>query len=247
MWGIKNMKNKYTIAIICAMEEELASITSSLDLQLTAPSLTNKFNVQRTEFNGHQLIFLLCGIGKVNAAMSTQYIIDTFSPEYIINVGVAGGLLSSLAFGDVVVAEDLVQYDVDVTAFGMPLGQIPRLNTFSFACDAKLLAIANTIKNNDFNISLGRIISGDQFIDDEFKARKLHEQFSALACEMEGAALAQVCYLNKVPFLVIRALSDMAGQTKKDNNKDAATSFKELKDMVADRSSLIVKELLKNI
>lgn len=238
------MKPIDSIVIICAMEEELTSIITSLNLAIEIKQ-DNNFTMQLANLKQYQLILLLSGIGKVNAAMCTQYVIDKFAPKYIINVGVAGGLSNDLTFGDVVVADDLVQYDMDVTAFNMPLGQIPRLDTFSFASDTTLLAHVNNLKPDNYTINVGRIISGDQFIDDQEKAKQLHVQFKALACEMEGAAVAQVCYLNKVPFIVVRALSDMAGQS--DSHKDAAQIYKELKDMVAHRSAIVVSQILMQI
>ncbi|MBY0379455.1 MAG: 5'-methylthioadenosine/S-adenosylhomocysteine nucleosidase, partial [Burkholderiales bacterium] len=169
-----------------------------------------------------------------------QYLIDKCEVEMIINVGVAGCLTESLTFGDVVVATDLVQHDVNVLAFGIPIGQIPRMDVFSFVSHADLLACAMTVKPDNFLLLSGRIVSGDQFIDDSDKAKYLAQEFGALACEMEGAAVAHTCYVNSTPFVVIRAISDLAGR----EDKFAIHSFDELKIMVADRSSYIVKQML---
>jgi adenosylhomocysteine nucleosidase len=230
------------IAIICAMQEELESIIDSLNVSCNVTQY-GEFEVHAANYNAHELVFILCGIGKVNAALHTQFIIDKFIPDYVINVGVAGGLTSELTFGDVVIASDLVQHDMDVTAFGIPPGQIPRMDIFAFKANDSLLELAKNVDSSDFKVYVGRIVSGDQFIEDKERANKIQSIFAALACEMEGAAVAHVCYVNKVPFLVVRALSDKAGT----DDKTAIHSFDELKDMVASRSSYIVQQLLLKI
>lgn len=230
------------IAIICAMQEELDSIMLALG-GLSQDISSSRFDIKNIQYCGHDIAFILSGIGKVNAALHTQYIIDTFNPQYVINVGVAGGLSEHLNFGDVVIADDLVQHDMDITAFGLPIGQIARMDTFSFKCDSKLVAIASDITHQDFKVVTGRIATGDQFIDSKTKAKLLLNTFGAIACEMEGAAVAHVCYVNKLSFLVVRSLSDRAGN----DNKSAIHSFEELKDMVAMRSSLVVRQLLERL
>ncbi len=227
------------IAIICAMQEELESIITSLGVNCNVTK-DGVFEVHRANYNSHELVFILCGIGKVNAALHTQFIIDKFTPNYVINVGVAGGLSPELDFGDVVIADDLLHHDMDVTAFGIPLGQVPRMDIFAFKSHDNLLELAKNIAISDFKVQIGRIVSGDQFIEDRDRANKIQSTFNALACEMEGAAVAHVCHVNKVPFLVVRALSDKAGT----DDKAAIHSFDELKDMVAHRSSFIVQQLL---
>ena len=226
------------IGIICAMQEELDSVKKKLNLNCSE-LIERCFSVFVARYQTHELIFILSGIGKVNAAIHTQYIIDKFNIDYIINVGVAGSLVQDLHFGDVVIASDLVQHDMDVVVFGIALGQIPRMDVFSFASDEMLLNLAKLIHGDGYQIQVGRIISGDQFIDNKDKVMFLVKQFNARACEMEGAAVAHVCHVNKVPFIVIRALSDMAGQSG-----EAIHSFNELKNMAADRSSIVIQQLL---
>ena len=227
------------IAIICAMKAELDSIINILGIQTTT-IINGNFTYQTANYHNKQLVFLLCGIGKVNATIHTQYIIDHKTPDLVINVGVAGGLSADLNFGDVVVATDLVYHDFDLTAFNLPLGQVSGMDVFAFPCDKKLVEIAKTTPITEYKITSGRIVTGDQFIDDINKVTMLHNQFNAIACEMEGAAVAHTCYTNKIPFVVIRALSDMAGQ----HGTKALHSFNELKHMAADRSSTIVKHLV---
>ncbi len=227
------------IGIICAMEEEHDSIIQHLGVVSVATTSDRGFTVHAAKYKNLELVFILCGIGKVNAAIHTQYLIDMHKPDYIINVGVAGSLSPDLSFGDVVIAEDLVEHDMDVHSFGLPLGQIPRMDVFSFASAPYLLKMAKTISAQEHKVVVGRIASGDQFIDNKHKAEFIHSEFSALACEMEGAAIAHTCHVNKVPFIVVRALSDMAGRSD-----TAIHSFEQLKHMTAKRSSDVVKKLL---
>ena len=227
------------IGIICAMEEELTSTIKNLEVETRLISSKSGFDILTTKYGKHEVAFILCGIGKVNASIHTQHLIDTFSIEYLINVGVAGSLSPNLTFGDVVIAKDLVEHDMDVTSFGLPLGQIPRMDVFAFRSDPFLLECAAKIKIDNHTTTIGRIVSGDQFIDNKQKAESLHKGFDALACEMEGAAIAHTCHVNNIPFIVIRALSDMAGR-----EDTAAHSFEQLKHMTANNSSKVVKQLL---
>jgi adenosylhomocysteine nucleosidase len=226
------------IGIIVAMQEELDSITNTLNIQYTKHQ-HGVFTVYEVNYLSHTITFILSGIGKVNAALHTQYVIDKISPDCIINVGVAGSLSENLKFGDVVVATDLVHHDMDVSAFNLPLGQVPRMDVFSFQSCEKLLNKVSTIKTSDYTIQNGRVVSGDQFIHTRATAQFLANNFQAIACEMEGVAVAQTCFINKIPFLIIRALSDMAGF-----DTNATYSYAELKDMAANRASFFVTQVL---
>ncbi|RTL12888.1 MAG: 5'-methylthioadenosine/adenosylhomocysteine nucleosidase [Neisseriaceae bacterium] len=231
------------LAIICAMDEELSQIDGELGW-----SPIRSINLAGNTYNeyvyaGHSVISVKCGIGKVNAAIATQALLNNFATDYVINVGIAGNLSQELKFGDVVIANDLVEHDFDMSSFGVPLGQIVGVNTFSFVADSWLKELlTRRIQLESNQVVCGRIVSGDQFIDDAGKAAFLRSEFNALACEMEGAAIAHVCYANKIPFAVIRSLSDMAGQ-----DGDAFHSFTELKEMAAKRAALVVKNLLREI
>jgi adenosylhomocysteine nucleosidase len=229
--------------VICAMQEEFDGIINCVQLQFKQTVNIASCDYQIYQYKQHEIIMLICGIGKVNSASATQALICTFKPDYIVNVGVAGGLSTELSFGDVVIATDLVQHDMDVRSFGIPLGQIPRMDTFSFACDQHLIDIAmNAFTSNEYKVVSGRIASGDQFIDNKQTAQFIYNEFNALACEMEGAAIAHVCHLNKVPFVVIRSLSDMAGI-----DDVAAHSFSELKEVSANRAAQIILHILESI
>ncbi len=222
------------------MEEELSSIIKILNLK-TKILKKGIFTINIAKYKDKKLILILSGIGKVNAAIATQYLIGEFKLNFILNVGVAGSLSTALTFGDVVIATDLVQHDVDATAFGYPLGQIPRIDAFSFSADNKLIEkYFNSSHNNPFKIVAGRIISGDKFIDNHEQVIFLKDTFNALACDMEAAAIAHVAHINKIPFIIIRALSDQAGQ----DNSNANDVFLTLKEMAANQASTVVKQLL---
>ena len=223
------------LAIICAMQEELDKIIDVFGNNYEKV-INNNFIVYYFTYQHYQIYLTLSGIGKVNSASTTQFIIDKFEISYVINVGVAGSLSDSLQFGDVVVAIDLIQYDVDVTAFGLIKGQIPRMNNYSFPTDFNVIKM----KLNNKEIKYGRIISGDKFVDNEQLAYELANDFDAIACEMEGAAIAHVCFLNKIPVVVIRSISDFAGR----DNKLASNYFKELKEMAAFKSSKVIEHIL---
>lgn len=232
------------LAIICAMDEELAAIWAAIPMKRTN-ELEKAGNMYWQYSLGlHELITVVSGIGKVNAAVTTQILLDNFAVDGVINVGVAGSISPDLTFGDVVVASDLVEHDFDVTAFGDKLGQIPRMDTFSFATDENLnQLLTKNLQLPAGKLVTGRIVSGDQFIDDATKAAFLAQEFAAVACEMEGAAIAHTCYLNKVPVAVIRSLSDMAGQ----QGSSGAHSFNDLKFMAAERAAVVVKNLIGNL
>lgn len=231
------------LALICAMDEELTAILELLNF--TYIKSFNKANNLYTQYsyNGHVITAVVCGIGKVNSAITTQIIIDSMAMDLLVNVGVAGALNHQFKFGDVVIASDLVQHDMDVSAFGVARGQIPRMGTFAFPAEVNLvnLLARQTLPNNQ-QIHVGRVVSGDQFINDATYAEFLHKEFNALACEMEGAAIGQVCYLNSLPFVVIRSISDMAGI-----NDVSPASFIKLKDMAAVNSALVFQALLENL
>ena len=152
-----------------------------------------------------------CGIGKVNAALCTQNMINLCEVDAIINTGVAGGIREDVSPGELVIATDLVEHDMDTTHFGDPLGQVPGMDVLAFPCDKALISHAKEAAlNMDITAYAGRIVSGDQFIASREKADFLYEQFGAYACEMEGAAICHVCYVNRIPVVVIRAISDNA-------------------------------------
>ena len=196
------------VGIVLAMKEELEAIRKYLkdEEKITI------FNLDFYEgyINDTNCILVECGIGKVNAARTTQILIDNIKVDYIFNIGVAGGLDQTLSVGDIVIGEKLIQHDFDITAFGHKKGFIPDVGDFIEA-DSYLINIANEVLKSDKEVSVkhGVIASGDIFCSESWMSEKINQKFNALACEMEGASIAQVCYLCHIPFLILRSISDV--------------------------------------
>lgn len=199
------------IGIIGAMDEEVSQIKDKME----SVKVLKKANMEFYSGNlmGKDAVVVRSGIGKVNAAICTQVLIDEFQVDVVINTGIAGSLRSEINIGDMVLSTDALQHDVDVTSFGYDYGVIPRMETSVYEADKLILTKAEEIckkVNPDIGVHLGRVVSGDQFIGDKSKKNWITEQFKGYCTEMEGAAIAQTAYLNDVPFLVIRAISDKA-------------------------------------
>ena len=199
------------LGIIGAMDEEVAKIKE----EMTEVSVTTVAGMDfyRGRIGGREAVVVRSGIGKVNAGICTQILADRFAVSAVINTGIAGSLRAEINIGDIVLSTDAVQHDMDASGFGYPVGQIPRVETFSFRADGKLIELAkecNGAVNPEIQTFTGRVVSGDQFISDKAKKEWLIEQFGGSCTEMEGAAIAQAAYLNGIPFLIIRAISDKA-------------------------------------
>lgn len=194
------------IGIIGAMDIEIERINAVMEEK-------EEFTVSgalytRGRLDGKDVVTAVCGIGKVFAAMCAQTMIVKFGADKVINTGVAGGLTDKTDILDTVVATALVQHDMDTTYFGDPKGMISGINVVEFPCDK---ALAEKITANvEGNCIRGIVASGDCFIADNDKKKEISETFNAVACEMEGAAIAQVCYVNKIPVCVLRTISDGA-------------------------------------
>jgi len=230
-----------TIGIIGAMEEEIALLKNNMEI-------ISAKNIVGTDFFmgkmlGKSIVLVRSGIGKVNAAICTQVLIDMYGVDYIINTGVAGSINKDLGVGDIVISNDLLQHDFDTSATGDKLGVIPRLHESTFRADEELVRIAENasevcIKHQ--KVVVGRIATGDQFISNSNDKERIWNNFKPYCVEMEGAAIAQACYLNKIPFVVIRSMSDSA-------DEEASSNFLEHVDKVASNSSLIVEQMIKEL
>ena len=202
------------VGIICAEPRELDAIKDYMKGSLVEEKYGNKFYIG--DVGNRRFVMTLCGTGKVNAARTAQILIDNYKPDYIINCGVAGGINNVVKIGDIVVGEKLVQHDFDTTAFGREKGEISNIGKFFYSDKALVEKAYNIILGDEtINGLVGTIASGDQFITDPEISKWINQEFNADCCEMEGAAIAQVCYLDKVPFIVIRSISD----TPNGNNK----------------------------
>jgi len=221
------------IAVIGAMEQEV----EALRLVIKNPTTTVIANSEYTEgtYAGHDVILLKSGIGKVNAAMSTTILLQHFKPDAVINTGSAGGFDSALEVGAVVISDEVRHHDVDVTAFGYEMGQVPGLPA-GFEADANLRKLAEEAVQElgQHQFATGLIATGDSFMSDAARVEGVRTHFPHMkAAEMEAAAVAQVCHQFNVPFVVIRALSDIAG-------KESSISFDEFLPTAAKHSTEIV-------
>lgn len=197
------------IGIIGAMDVEVDALKKEMENK----TVTVKAGMEFCQgiLKGQNVVIVRSGIGKVNAAVCTQILVDLFHITRVINTGIAGSLNAGIDIGDVVIATDLVHHDMDATNFGYPLGQIPQLDVFAFESDKEISEIAAKAcleANPDIHVFRGRIVSGDQFISNKEVKNRITDNFEAYCTEMEGAAIAQTAYLNKIPFAVIRAISD---------------------------------------
>ena len=200
-----------TIGIIGAMEEEVTLLKESMNVVTTRNVIGCDFFVGSVEGSSHNIVLVRSGIGKVNAALCAQVLIDIFAVDSVINVGVAGAIDRTLKVGDIVISSDAIQHDFDTSALGDEPGYISRMDTSIFAADINLIdAATDAVEELGLVPNIGRIASGDQFIADLDSKHRIQTLFNPLCCEMEGAAIAQVCYFNHIPFLIVRAISDKA-------------------------------------
>ena len=225
--------------IICAMELELQGLLDMIEIEGTVTRSGATFysgKIQNTD-----VVIVQCGIGKVSAAICTQMLIDYYEPDVIINSGVAGALSADVTVGDVVIATAAVQHDFDCTAFGDPKGTLELLGKRMIELPAdeeissKLFEAAKTLDNT--RVFRGIVATGDKFVADSEERLSIGKEFSALACEMEGGAMAQVCVRAGVPFAILRSISDDIGH-------NTTVDFNEFKIMAAEKTMDIFKKVL---
>lgn len=225
------------IGIIGAMEEEVRLLKETMT-DLTVHERAG-LHFYEGHLEGCSVVVVRSGIGKVNAAMCAQVLIDRFEVSAVINVGVAGAIDDALNIGDIVLSTHLVEHDFDVTGFGYPKGQIPGMDTSVFDGSDHLRALAKKAASLlPVKVMEGKIVSGDIFVNSKQLRDDLAREFDAACAEMEGAAIAHVCYLNSVPVLVIRSMSDKA-------NGEATENFSEFEKMAAMNSKKLILEMLK--
>ena len=227
------------IGIIVAMEEELESILDIMDNIEEKEIYGLTFKTGQIEKN--KIIVVKCGVGKVNAARVTQILIDTFNVKCVINVGAAGALNPFLNIGDIVIGEKLIQHDFDITAFDHDKGYITGVGDYIYS-DSELIEkfenAANNLKEKDYKIKKGIIATGDIFCTDIEMKNKIFSKFDADCVEMEGAAIAQVCKLDNIPFIVIRSISDSP-------NGNNEIDFDKFVELASKRCANILREFLK--
>lgn len=229
------------IGIIGAMDEEVAKLKECIeDVEIKTFASMEFYKGRISE---KEIVIVRSGIGKVNAAVCAQILVDQYHVSAIINTGIAGSLNADINIGDIVLSKNALQHDVDAVAFGYDLAVIPRMETSIFDGDENLIKIAKEVckeKLNDINVFVGRVVSGDQFISEKAKKEWLIENFNADCTEMEGAAIAQTAYLNHIPFLIIRAISDKADDS-------AHMDYPEFESMAIKNSVLILKSIIEKI
>lgn len=228
------------IAVIGAMEEEVELLRETLENK----QVTTIANCEYTTgtYKGKDVVLLKSGIGKVNAAMSTTILLHQFQPDAVINTGSAGGYDPELEVGSVVISDEVRHHDVDCTVFGYEMGQVPRMPA-AFKADEQLmkLAVEAVEEIGDHKYGVGLICSGDSFMSDPERVEAVRNHFPQMkACEMEAAAVAQVCHHFGTPFVVIRALSDIAG-------KESNISFDEFLPLAAKHSTEIVLKTIEKL
>jgi adenosylhomocysteine nucleosidase len=229
------------IGIIGAMDEEVDILVQLMDVKETIEKASLKF--YKGTLEGKDIVLVRCGIGKVNSALCAQILISEFDVNAVVNTGVAGALHSDLDVYDIVISTDAIQYDFDTTVFGHKKGEIPRMESSTFVADEKLVKAAfesSLEETKSYKIVKGRVVTGDMFISSKELKDELVNEFDAYCGEMEGAAIAHVCSLNKVPFVIIRAMSDKADGT-------ADVVYEEFVQDAAHNSKDIVLNMLKSI
>lgn len=229
------------IGIIGAMDEEVSKLKEVLG-DVTVDTVAG-MNFFKGTYEGKEVVVVRSGIGKVNAGICTQILADKYQVEAIINTGIAGSLKNEINIGDIVLSVDAIQHDMEAVSFGYAPGVIPRMETSTFKGDAKLIELAKEACAEacpEIGVHEGRVLTGDQFISDKAVKNRLIETFDGSCCEMEGAAIAHAAYLNNIPFLIIRAISDKADDSA---NMDYPT----FEAMAIENSVKLMKEMLARI
>lgn len=229
-----------TIGIIGAMEEEVKFIKENLEII----SIKNIIGIDffMGKMGKNNVVLVRSGIGKVNAAICTQVLISLYAVDYIVNTGVAGGVSAKLNIGDVVISSEAMHHDFDTTVFGDELGVIPRMDTSIFTADEHLIQLSleatKTLQN--INSFVGRIVSGDKFISNIEEKNKIKQIFSPLCVDMESASIAQTSYLNKIPFVIIRSISD-------NSDEGSSINYEEFLIQSAKNASKLVQNIIDKI
>ena len=226
-----------TVGIIGAMDREVDTLKAAVE----NPTKISKAGMDFVlgTLSGRKVVIVKSGIGKVNAAICTQILVDDFGVKFVINTGAAGSLDSNVRIGDIVIGTEVGWHDVDAVDFGWKLGVVPFMPEY-FEADADMCEwVASNCRRllPEVSVHLGRIVSGDVFVGRKDKKEWISEHFNALCTEMEGAAVAQAAYINKIPFLILRAMSDEA-------DDEAGVSFEEFSVSASERNIRLLKEIL---
>ncbi|CBK73410.1 5'-methylthioadenosine/S-adenosylhomocysteine nucleosidase [Butyrivibrio fibrisolvens 16/4] len=226
-----------TLGIIGAMQMEIENLKPSIKNPVLETISGATFI--KGQINGIDVVAAVSGVGKVFAAVCTEIMVLHFGVDHIINIGVAGTLVKDLKVLDVAVAESAVQHDMNTSALGDPIGLISGINVVNFESDKKLTQIVcDVLKDKGINYQTGVIASGDMFVDTDKQRDRIRQSFNAIACEMEGGSIAHVCYINNVPFTLIRSISDGDG---------SAMDYNTFAGKAAEQSISIVLDVIKRL
>ncbi len=229
------------LGIIGAMDEEVSKLKEIMEDVSIMQRASMDF--YKGTMSGKDVVVVRSGIGKVNAGICTQILIDEYGVDAVVNTGIAGSLNADINIGDIVLSTDTLQHDMDATGFGYEPGIIPRMETSVFEADGRLRMVAKECcerVNPDISVFEGRVVSGDQFISDKDKKSYILNQFHGYCTEMEGAAIAQAAYLNRIPFLIIRAISDKADDS-------ATEDYPTFEAKAIEHSVRLVSEMVKSL
>ena len=226
------------IGIIAAMKAEIESVKN----EMVEKSVRTVSGIEFVsgKFKGKDVVVAQCGIGKVFAAICTQTMILLYHPDMILNTGVGGTLTTELSVGDIAISLDVVQHDMDTSPLGVPVGLVSGINVIRFPADSSMyIELSKSADYLGVNNRVGTIASGDQFIASAEKKKFIKDNFDAIACEMEGAAIGHVCYVNETPFAVVRAISDSADDS-------SGMDYGEFLALAAERSFGVVSRFVEN-
>ena len=229
------------IGIIGAMELEVEQLKK--EMAVTAVVKKAGMDFFEGTLSDVPVVVVRCGIGKVNAALCVQILADIYQVSHVINTGVAGSLNAALDIGDILISRDALHHDMDTTIFGYQPGEVPQMGFREFRADERMMELAKEAcekVNPDIHVMFGRVVSGDQFISSKEVKERLITQFQGDCAEMEGASIAHGAYLNSLPFVIIRAISDKADDS-------AEMDYPTFEAAAAKHSAALVKEMIKGL
>ena len=228
------------LGIIGAMQQEVETLLGVLENCKTENRGGCTFYAGQLE--GLDVVIVQCGVGKVNAAMCAQILCDRYQVTHIVNTGIAGSLCADLDIGDLVVSRDAMYHDFDCVHFGYEMGKVPGMDTVAFPADERLIrfAFAAAEEVNPGHTKIGRVASGDLFVAEKNAKNAIIEKTGALCTEMEGAAIAHAAYKNKVPFVILRAISDKADDS-------AEMDYPTFENIAAHRCAAVTRMLAKQL
>lgn len=225
------------LGIIGAMQIEIENLKPSI--KGAKVEVISGIEFVSGKIDGIDVVAAVSGIGKVFASVCSEIMILHFGVEKIINIGVAGSLVKDLKVLDVAVAESAVQHDMNTTAIGDPAGLVSGINVINFDADAELRSVVvDVLKAREIPFETGVIASGDLFVDTDRQRQNIHLKFNAIAADMEGGAIAHVCYINNIPFALIRSISDADG---------SAMDYNTFAGKAAEQSIAIVLDVIKKL